>query len=197
MPSAINLDSSGLCCSSQTKVLKHRDKVYSHTTQVDQGYPLHSTSKRCFKSAVALFSSICSVGYGLPSIAHSLQEKVTVTSTCQNSTFSKTINSYHQVNSLYNRTINCFSTMAQSSIASNETFTYKQAMREKDYHKFVKAMIKEVDDHKNRNHWTIMHCSDMPVNAKTIMSIWSFKHKRHPDGFLNKHKACLCAHGGM
>jgi hypothetical protein len=70
-------------------------------------------------------------------------------------------------------------------------------MREKDYHKFVKAMIKEVDDHKNRNHWTIMHCCDMPVDAKTITSIWSFKRKQYPDGSLNKHKECLCAHGGM
>jgi hypothetical protein len=37
----------------------------------------------------------------------------------------------------------------------------------------------------------------MPENTKTIMSIWSFKHKRYPDGTLNKHKACLCAHGVM
>ena len=33
--------------------------------------------------------------------------------------------------------------------------------------------------------------------TKTIMSIWSFKRKRFPDGSLNKHKARLCAHGGM
>jgi hypothetical protein len=58
-------------------------------------------------------------------------------------------------------------------------------------------MIKEVDNHENRNHWTIMRCSDMPVDTKTIMSIWSFKCKRYPDGCLNKHKASLCAHGGM
>ncbi len=93
--------------------------------------------------------------------------------------------------------IDCFAMMAQSSIASNKTFTYKQAIGEKDHHKFVKAMIKEVDDHKNRNHWTIIRHSDMPVDAKAIMSIWSFKGKRYPDGSLSKHKACLCAHGGM
>ena len=29
------------------------------------------------------------------------------------------------------------------------------------------------------------------------MAIWSFKRKRFPDGRLNKHKARLCAHGGM
>jgi hypothetical protein len=37
----------------------------------------------------------------------------------------------------------------------------------------------------------------MPAEMKTIMSIWSFKRKRLPDGTLNKHKARLCAHGGM
>ncbi|MEY3108162.1 MAG: hypothetical protein RL730_513, partial [Actinomycetota bacterium] len=39
--------------------------------------------------------------------------------------------------------------------------------------------------------------SMMPDNMKTIMSVWSFKRKRFPDGTLNKHKARLCAHGGM
>ena len=37
----------------------------------------------------------------------------------------------------------------------------------------------------------------LPLNAKPIKAIWSFKRKRFPDGRLNKHKARLCAHGGM
>jgi hypothetical protein len=37
----------------------------------------------------------------------------------------------------------------------------------------------------------------MPEDTKTIMSIWSFNRKWYPDGTLNKHKAHLCAHGGM
>jgi hypothetical protein len=37
----------------------------------------------------------------------------------------------------------------------------------------------------------------MPSDQKTIMSIWSFKRKRYPDGTLNKYKARICAHGGM
>ncbi len=40
------------------------------------------------------------------------------------------------------------------------------------------------------------HCNVWP-GTKTIMSIWSFKHKRFPDGTLNKHKTQLCTHGGM
>ena len=33
--------------------------------------------------------------------------------------------------------------------------------------------------------------------SNTILAIWSFKRKRFLDGSLNKHKARLCAHGGM
>jgi hypothetical protein len=196
MPLAINLDSSGLRRSSRTEVLNRRDKVYSHTTQFHDS-TLQSASKRCFKSALVLFASICSVGYGLPSMAHSLQVKVTVTSPTSSSVFLKAIESFHRVNTLYDGTINCFSMLAQASVASNETFTYKQAMQEKDYIEFVKAMVKEVDDHELRDHWTLIPRQDMPVDTKTIMAFWSFKRKRFPDGTLNKHKARVCAHGGM
>jgi hypothetical protein len=107
------------------------------------------------------------------------------------------VNSFHRFNSLYDGMVYCFSTLAQSSKASNEMFTYKQALREPDYHTFIKAMVHKVHDHKKRDHWTCMQCIDMPENTKTIMSIWSFKRKRFPDGMLNKHKDCLRAHGGM
>ncbi len=96
------------------------------------------------------------------------------------SKFSKAVDSYHPVNTLYDGTINCFSTIAQTSIALNETFTYKQAMKEKDFNDFVLAMVHEVDDHEKRGHWTIIQHCDMPANSKTILSIWSFKRKRYP-----------------
>ncbi len=127
-------------------------------------------------------------------MAHSLQEKVTVTST---STFSNAIDSYHCVNTLYDGRINCFSTLAQSSIALNKTFSYNQALKQDDFCEFIKAMMVEVSDHESKDHWTLTKCCDMPLDTKTIMSIWCFKCKRYPDRTLNKHKACLCAHGGM
>jgi hypothetical protein len=43
----------------------------------------------------------------------------------------------------------------------------------------------------------MMERSKMPLGTKTIMSIWTFKRKRFPSGILNKHKARICAHGGM
>ncbi len=113
------------------------------------------------------------------------------------SSFSKAVDSYYCVNTLCDGTINSFSVVAQSSIASNETFTYKQAMKEKDFNNFVLAMVHEVSDHEKCSHWTIIQHCDMPADSKTIMSIWSFKRKRYPDGTLNRHKARLCAHGGM
>ena len=39
--------------------------------------------------------------------------------------------------------------------------------------------------------------SSLPSATKTIKAIWSFKRKQFPDGRINKHKARLCAHGGM
>ncbi len=77
--------------------------------------------------------------------------------------------------------MNCFSTLPQSSTASIETFNYKQALQELDYHKFVIAT---------------KGCDPMP-GAKVIMSIWSLKPKQYLDGTMNKHKAHLCVHGGM
>jgi hypothetical protein len=158
MPTPINLDSSGLRCSSRTEVLGRCGKVYSNmTTLMDhddrptssQTAHLRLASQQSFKSALVLFSTICSFGYGLSCMAHSLQEKVTITST---STFLNAINSYHRVNTLYDGTINCFSTLAQSSIASNETFSYNQALKQDDFHKFIEAMMVEVSDHESREH---------------------------------------------
>jgi hypothetical protein len=107
------------------------------------------------------------------------------------------IESYHRVNLLYDGTINCFSTLAQSSMALNETFNYKQALQEPDYHEFAKAMVNKVGDHESQVHWTLTKCCDLPPGTKTTMSIWSFKRKQYLDGTLIKHKAHLCAHGGM
>jgi hypothetical protein len=87
--------------------------------------------------------------------------------------------------------------LAQSSTASNETFNYKQALQEPDYHEFMQFVVNKVDDHESRVHWTLTKHCDLPPGTKSIISIWSFKRKQYPDGTLNKHKARLCVHGGM
>jgi hypothetical protein len=81
--------------------------------------------------------------------------------------------------------------------SSNEVFTYHQAQKQDDWIQFVEAMEKEVEDHEGRGHWILVPRSTIPSGNKPIKAIWSFKRKRFPDGRLNKHKARLCAHGGM
>ena len=80
---------------------------------------------------------------------------------------------------------------------NNECFTFREMMKQDDRNQFVDAMQIEIDAHQTREHWKIIPRSEMPPEMKTIMAIWSFKRKRFPDGTLNKHKARLCAHGGM
>ena len=80
---------------------------------------------------------------------------------------------------------------------ANESYTFKEMLKQEDQESFVEAMQKEIYDHTKREHWEIILRSEMPNDMKTIMAIWSFKRKRFPDGTLNKHKARLCAHGGQ
>ena len=65
-------------------------------------------------------------------------------------------------------------------------------------------MITEVKSHEDRSHWTLMKNIEVKNNHKniygdlnTILSIWSFKRKILPDRRLMKHKARLCANGGI
>ena len=102
------------------------------------------------------------------------------------------------VNQHFDGTLNCIHPFALASKnADNDTFTLKEMMRQDDKAEFIKAMMAKLLDHESRTHWTVMHRSDLPANAKTILAIWSFKRKRFPDGRIMKHKARLCAHGGM
>ena len=58
-------------------------------------------------------------------------------------------------------------------------------------------MIKEAGDHEKRNHWEVVHRWEKPPGVKTILSIWDFRRQRFPGVRINKHKARICAHGGM
>ena len=89
---------------------------------------------------------------------------------------------------LLDNTINNISQFALST-ASNDVFTLSQMLKQEDVASFVEAMLKEVDDHESRDHWDLIERSDMPAISKKILSIWSFKRKRLPDGSITKHKA--------
>jgi hypothetical protein len=117
MPDNVNLDSSGLQLSTCSAVLGRWDKVYSHSTTSLKIKIKRSSTKAC----LVLFSSFCAIGAGLTCWVHSHQVLAQ-----SSSKLTDAIESYHRVNSLYDGTINCFSTLVQSNTALNETFNYKQ-----------------------------------------------------------------------
>jgi hypothetical protein len=78
----------------------------------------------------------------------------------------------------------------------NDVYYFHQAMQQDDRDDFIQAMIKELQDHQENGHWKLVRRSEIG-KATTIKAIWSFKRKRRPDGSILKHKARLCAHGGM
>jgi hypothetical protein len=87
-PTPINLDSSGLRCSSRTEVLNRRGLVHSDTTLMDHDERptspktahLRLASQRSFSSARLPFPSVCPFG-GLSCWVQSLAVKVQVSST--------------------------------------------------------------------------------------------------------------------
>ena len=56
-------------------------------------------------------------------------------------------------------------------------------------------MLKEVEEHESRDRWEVFARKDLPAGTKTILSVWAFKRKFHPDVQIYKHKARLNAHG--
>ena len=76
-------------------------------------------------------------------------------------------------------------------------YTLKEMLKHDDKNDFIQAMVSEVDDHVKREHWSVVHRSDVPKGVMTILSVWAFKRKRYPDGRILKLKARLNAHGGM
>eukprot|EP00957_Ditylum_brightwellii_P077963 5926307-Ditylum_brightwellii.AAC.1 len=99
---------------------------------------------------------------------------------------------YHTevANTLYDETLIGMHPMAfAANQQQNEIYTFKDMMKQVDAKEFIAAMLKEMEVHKNRKHWTCMLKSDVPKDKldkngklKTILSVWSFKRKRFPSG---------------
>ena len=87
-----------------------------------------------------------------------------------------------------------------ASMADTDTMYLQQAMKQDDRDEFLKAMIKEIEDHTVRGHWRITTRQEMRERNymhKPIAAIWSFKRKRNPFGEITKYKGRLCCHGGQ
>ena len=103
-----------------------------------------------------------------------------------------------RVNTHFDGILNTIHHVVLTAVAGdNDAYTLKDVFKQDDKSDFIQSMLKEVEDHEQRNHWTVLPKSEVPKGTKTIMSIWPFKRKRYPDGRVLKHKARLCVHGGM
>jgi hypothetical protein len=106
---------------------------------------------------------------------------------------------HHQdsVQNLDDGTSNSMHPLAFSAIlADNEVFHYGHAMKQPDPALFITAMVKEVEDLTKAGVWKLHRKSEIGT-SNLVNAIWSFKRKRAPDGTIIKHKARLCAHGGI
>ena len=90
----------------------------------------------------------------------------------------------HQVNLHLNGTLNEVHHMAlaAASKGTNNTYTLKQQMlKEPDVKDFCATMLKEVEDHEQREYCMMINKDNLPYGTKTILSIWSFKRKQYPE----------------
>ena len=82
-------------------------------------------------------------------------------------------------------------------ITTNETFTFCEAMKQEDRLSLMDTTEKEIHEHEEGGHCTVVYHNTLPNKALPIKSTWSFKSKCKPDGELLNHKICLCGHGSM
>ena len=179
MPQRMNLHKLGHRCS---KCIAENNKSKGqHKAHLAFG----SRAKRMF----GLFALICTVdNYLMP------KHQALLTLSFSDSL----VRRFEEANKHCNGTLDEFhfvSLLTDTSL--NNVFTYRQALKQDDWCDFVTAIEKEILDHKGHSHWDLIQCSKIPAGTKVIKAIWSFKRKGFPDGCLNKHKARLCAHGGM
>ena len=76
------------------------------------------------------------------------------------------------VKSLFDDYINeCHFYIFNAVASTNDVYTLKEMLKLKDIKEFVAAMLKEIADHEERDHWELVKRVDMPKGAKTILSV--------------------------
>ena len=143
----------------------------AETNAPRKGHHSHTTK------LLSLFTTICFVSVStLPATFVSPQ-----------TSFDKSIAHLSVVNQHFDGTLNYLHPLTfTTKNSSNDTYTLKDMLKQDDVHNFMETMTVEIDAHQSRDHWTPILRSSLPPGVKTIMSIWSFKRKRLPDGSILK-----------
>jgi hypothetical protein len=178
MPQRINLHKLGRSYSKRIAENKSKGQHKAHITFGSRA-----------KQMIGLIALICTVdNYLMP------KHQASLTLSFSDSL----VRHFEEANKHCNGTLNEFHFVSfLTDTGLNKVFTCHQAFKQDNWCDFGTAMEKEVLDHESHGHWDLVHCSTIPAGNKVIKAICSFKCKCYPDCCLNKHKARLCAHGGM
>ena len=97
----------------------------------------------------------------------------------KNATFTQQVmNRLHEVNELYNGTLNeVHHILYATDISYNNSFTFRNAMKQDDKPAFIDAMEKEISDHEKGSNCSIVHRNTVPNKSQPIKAIWSFRRK--------------------
>ena len=75
---------------------------------------------------------------------------------------------------------------------------YHQAIKAPDKEEFMQAIVKEINDHIEGNHWALIPKEEVPKGEKILDSVWAMRRKRDiKTQQVYKHKARLNIHGGQ
>ena len=82
------------------------------------------------------------------------------------------MNRFHEVNEMYSGTLNeVHHLLYATGISSNDSFKFRNAMKQDDKLAFVDAMGKEISDHEKVGHWSIVHRYTLPNKSRPIKAI--------------------------
>jgi len=72
-----------------------------------------------------------------------------------------------------------------------------QALKQDDSAEFIKAVVKEVNDHTTQKHWKVIERSKVPEGVTPLPSVWAMRRKHNlTTNEITKYKARLNVHGG-
>jgi len=72
-----------------------------------------------------------------------------------------------------------------------------QALKQDDSAEFIKAVVKEVNDHTTQKHWKVIEQSKVPEGVTPLLSVWAMQCKRNLTiNETAKYKTRLNVHGG-
>jgi len=143
MPQRVNLHEAGLHRSPRLQELEAKKSyMKAHVTW--------ATKATRVISLFTLYSLVTDVKIDMPAYTISPTATLAECAACR----------LHEVNELYDGTLNSICAYAFSTITlnmtNNKVFTYTNAMQQPDAPQFIEAMDKEIDDHQSLGHWDII-----------------------------------------